>query len=126
MRGAGRDTYWRDNTFSEAVSGTLYGDRSEQDARPDVPAVGLVYFLRAPGHAVKIGFTTNLSERVRTIQHSCPCRLILVGCLHGDLDLERLMKQRFAEHRLHGEWFDERILPDVLDLVAADSEFYPS
>ena len=122
-----RGVYHRDNTFAAVAFGEVYRDPTDEPDAPDAPyESGMVYFVRAPGHGIKIGFSLNVAERIKDIQGCCPIPLLLVGTLHGGLALERLMRERFVEHRLHGEWFHERILPDVLDLLAAESEFYSS
>lgn len=68
---------------------------------------GHVYFLRS-GNAVKIGFSTNLRERQRSIQTACSEPAFICRVIEGDMDTERAFHKRFAEYRLKGEWFDLR------------------
>lgn len=63
----------------------------------------LVYFLRV-GDRVKIGTTTNLSERVKALS------LTLSEVTHvipGDAEMERTLHERWDRYRVHAnrEWF---------------------
>jgi hypothetical protein len=61
------------------------------------------YFLRA-GQLTKIGRSTDVPARIRTLQTGCPSPIRLIALLEGDRESE--WHQRFAEHRVHGEWFN--------------------
>jgi hypothetical protein len=122
--GWGRPNYWRDPTFAAVYSGTIYGDRTDIDARPNLRPIERVYFVRAIGHGIKLGYTRNLPARMTSMQTDCPHDLVLIGTLSGGSALERCLKEDFVEHRLRGEWYDERILPMVLDLLKNDEGFY--
>lgn len=64
----------------------------------------VVYFIEGGG-AVKIGTSTRLRTRARELQACSPVRLAVVAVgLGGECD-ERRLHDRYAEHRLHGEWF---------------------
>ena len=81
-----------------------------------------VYFLHAPElRRVKIGFSTNPHVRSIKVRHDDrlphEITLIVFGSLDGGRVLERLMHERFAAHRVSGEWFDDEILPDVERLI---------
>lgn len=60
---------------------------------------GLIYFLRF-GDRIKIGFTTNLHLRMQQIPHD-----ELLATVAGTMADEKHLHARFAEHRLHHEWF---------------------
>lgn len=69
---------------------------------PAGPHEPLVYFLRN-GNRVKIGYTTNLSNRVAAL--SLTLKFVDLT-LPGGRDLETVMHRRFAAERLDGtEWF---------------------
>ena len=58
----------------------------------------------------KIGYTGNLTERIRTISRTklpVPLHLGLVAVIPSDTpgSLERRLHQRFADKRVRGEWF---------------------
>lgn len=69
---------------------------------------GFVYFIACSETLrVKIGFTSSdPHERMRTLQTGSPTKLIMVACHRGDESLERDLHEQYAEHRLHGEWFN--------------------
>lgn len=68
---------------------------------------GYVYFLRA-GNVVKIGFSTNLIERERSLRTARPENAFICKFVEGAPAKEREFHKRFAEYRLNGEWFDVR------------------
>lgn len=79
---------------------------------------GWVYFVEAVGVGrIKIGVTTNLSERLRDLSNSSPVRLRLLGVVRGDRRFESILHAKFARHRLHGEWFSSA--PDILTYIRA-------
>jgi len=55
---------------------------------------------------VKIGYTTNLRDRVRAFQTAAADRVMVLLTIPGDLTLERLLHERFAHCRIQGEWFN--------------------
>ena len=76
-----------------------------------------VYFLQAcQGGPVKIGRSQNVEKRIREIQLGHPFKL-RVSLLFEDVDptFETWLHDRFAGFRLHGEWFDERVLTQAID-----------
>lgn len=77
--------------------------------KPPAPLrpTGHVYFLKA-GNSVKIGFSTNVKGRLRTIQTGCPSTAIIVKVVKGTVKTEAAFHKRFSEYRQIGEWFDLR------------------
>lgn len=66
---------------------------------------GLVYVIGF-GDYVKIGFTTNLNNRLPVLQTGMPEKLTLYGTIaDAEQADERRLHRRFAAHRLQGEWF---------------------
>lgn len=75
-----------------------------------------VYYMRI-GNRVKIGFSTNLIERVKTIN---PEELMAVE--PGGQDVERRRHGQFCQLRTHGEWFElEEPLTSHIARLAVDS-----
>lgn len=73
----------------------VYEDRkAEEKKRGEV-----VYYMRL-GDMVKIGWTTNLPKRTRTINPQ-----EVMATEPGDMKLERQRHRQFADLRVHGEWF---------------------
>lgn len=103
-----------------AVTAEVFANRPEPEA--DAPAVtdaqvaqrtprGLVYFVRF-GDRVKIGFTTNLTQRMAVIPHD-----EILATQPGSLQDEARCHAAFAADRLIGEWF--KATPDLLAFAAA-------
>src|SRR3990167_4154606 len=99
------------------------------DLNPDTPAAfastgkadpgrsnrtGLVYFIRF-GDRVKIGFTTDLAARLTDLPHD-EVLVTVSGTMHD----EKALHRRFAEHRVHREWF--ALVPDITDHIATIRE----
>lgn len=84
-----------------------------------------VYFIRAVGAgAIKIGVTSNVKKRLYGLRSASPGRLELLGYVVGDTDLERDLHGRFFDWHLRGEWFSERILPDVISLLQDEGTLF--
>lgn len=66
-----------------------------------------IYFVQCTRTArIKIGRTDDIVSRAMGLQGSSPVELRLVGLLVGPALLEPSLHAHFADHRLHGEWFD--------------------
>ncbi|WP_454175367.1 GIY-YIG nuclease family protein [Gordonia sputi] len=72
----------------------------------------VVYYLQFNGR-IKIGFTTNLEERLRAIPHDTVLAVEPGGC-----DIERKRHRQFRQHRVVGEWFEpsEKLLDHIKKL----------
>lgn len=69
-----------------------------------IPSV--VYFVQGEsGGPVKIGTTTSILMRFRTLEASSPARLVLRAMVPGGPAEESAEHLAFAELRMHGEWF---------------------
>jgi hypothetical protein len=65
----------------------------------------LVYFISVESDLIKIGYTTNLSARLRSLRTAHPNELRIVLAIPGSRDDERELHRRFAEFRVGREWF---------------------
>lgn len=65
---------------------------------------GLIYFA-GYGDYVKIGFTTDLAQRLSELQTGAPEKLKIILAIPGTLRDEAAAHRRFARSRLKGEWF---------------------
>lgn len=85
------------------------------------PAPGsVVYVLRRESDGlVKIGTSTRLDERVRTLRR-VHGPLDLLFTLPGDRELESELHARFWQQRVEGEWFREETL--LAGWVASEGE----
>lgn len=82
---------------------SLYVAQSRPQESPKQP---YVYFLHAEStRLVKVGVSTGVENRIRSLQCVSPVRLILLGTFKGGRHTERDLHLRFEKHRSHGEWF---------------------
>lgn len=77
----------------------------------------VVYFVQAPSGAIKIGWTGDLHRRMQNLQSATHETIEVLATLPGDAILEAHLHERFAECKLHGEWF--RSSQPLLDLIGA-------
>jgi hypothetical protein len=80
----------------------------------------VVYILGTPGsNTVKIGRTTNLARRFADIQNMSPVPLTVLWSHPGGHELETRLHRRFADQRIHGEWFtfDGDPLPVIQEAI---------
>ncbi|WP_371594732.1 GIY-YIG nuclease family protein [Streptomyces virginiae] len=92
-------------------------------ATDGLPVGSVVYLIGSVGSSlVKIGVTTQLAARLRSLQSSSPVRLEVLWSTAGDRALETALHQRFADRRAHGEWFDFRGTSPVATLEEAAAE----
>lgn len=76
--------------------------------------VGSIYFIYdAKVEAIKIGFSTNVSDRFSTLQTASATKLELLGTMLGSMADEQRLHAKFQ--RMHGEWF--HITNDLLSFI---------
>lgn len=76
------------------------------------PSVGSIYFVGPEGGPIKIGFASRLEFRLKDLRTMNAFPLVVHAVAQGSPSLERAYHKRFAEHRLHGEWFSAH--PEIL------------
>jgi hypothetical protein len=64
-----------------------------------------IYFIGGHRGPIKIGLSSAPLERLASMQICSPVELFLWAKVEGTFALEDEYHARFAEHRLHGEWF---------------------
>ena len=64
----------------------------------------IIYFIAAD-ELVKIGHTTNLSSRLRSLRTASPNELRILLVKPGTRDDEQDLHRRFSEFRISREWF---------------------
>lgn len=64
----------------------------------------IVYFVRS-GSRVKIGITAHLQSRLKALRTASADQLEVIATRPGFLADEQALHERFAKHRLSGEWF---------------------
>lgn len=80
-----------------------YGDQLAHQA---------VYFMASKDGPIKIGRALFPEQRLKEVQLGYPYPLELLATTPGGAGAERSYHQRFAAHRLNGEWFER--CPEIL------------
>jgi predicted transcriptional regulator of viral defense system len=86
----------------------------------DSEQLGNVYFIQAGDVSglIKIGFTYNVSERLKKLRSGSPIPLTLLAVIKGAQRNEHEFHVKFAEAREHGEWFrPEAIILDEIKQI---------
>ncbi len=78
----------------------------------------MIYFVRRGDGRIKIGFTAKDAQKRIAGLSTGAGSLDLLATLEGGRDAERALHERFAEHRVEGEWFAISA-DDVADVVAS-------
>lgn len=92
------------------------------DLAPHLDWRGRASDLRQPGHVyyarsedtgrIKIGWSSNVANRLATLQRSSGAALTIIWSEPGTGRDERNLHAKFAAARLHGEWFSP--VPELL------------
>lgn len=103
---------------SEQRSDAVDWDEISRREYPDDSPVQ-VYFIEASSLGlIKIGSTGMVGRRVSAIQRAIPVPTALIGVVSGGTKREVELHQKYAAHRVQGEWFSEAIRPEI-DLLLA-------
>jgi hypothetical protein len=78
----------------------------------------IIYFIAA-GELVKIGHTTNLRSRLRSLRTASPSELRVLLTRSGTRDDECELHRRFAEFRVSREWF--KLCDPINQFISANS-----
>jgi hypothetical protein len=73
----------------------------------DTKLGGSIYFVQAGGGdaPIKIGFSTDVAQRLADLQVANPRELRLLLVVSGTEDIEAAFHHRFRKHHIRGEWF---------------------
>lgn len=97
----------------------------------------MIYFVHdKTSRTIKIGCAWNPGKRLSTLQISTSNELVLLGAISGMKRTEKKVHELVCKHcgptpddpeprrlRVMGEWFDDRILPFVIKLIASPKEY---
>lgn len=70
---------------------------------------------------VKIGMTTDLRRRLKSLQSTNPASLHIRWSALGGRDIEQQLHAEFARHRTHGEWFKFSAKADPVSAIRAEA-----
>jgi len=77
------------------------------------PKWGYCYFMGGDEGPIKIGYSTQLAQRLSCIRNQNGLlRIRLLAKLTGGRERESYYHHKFKEHRFSGEWFERH--PDIL------------
>lgn len=84
------------------------------------PQKSYVYFIKPiTDNIVKIGFSTDLKQRLYSLQMDSWSKLEVLTYLPGTLETERTLHENFSHLHVRGEWFEYAAdLPPFIDRVA--------
>ena len=84
----------------------LISDSKRAENKPENQ--GYVYFVQADGQHYKIGGTSNLKSRMKSLQVASPNDLRLIAWLEINdwPEKEDQLHEYFDDKKIHGEWFD--------------------
>lgn len=114
--------------YLQLVNWEKYFSKQKRAARSQFPAppgvedpelTPCVYFIqRGDGGPIKIGTTTGLEERLRSLKTAVPNLVVLRVIEGADRSLEKRLHRQFEAERVDGEWF--RPSPGLLDWIAGN------
>lgn len=68
--------------------------------------VGSIYLIGNKSAGIlKIGYSTNVLQRLKSLQINCAFHLEIIKTKEGSVQDEQILLDRFKKHRLKGEWF---------------------
>ena len=75
-----------------------------------------LYVIQAVnGGPIKIGIADSINERVKQLQTGNPYELNVVDFIDNvSPSLEARLHKKYKDYRLHGEWFEDCVLPHVM------------
>ena len=82
-----------------------------------------ILYAISNGENIKLGFTSNLKSRLRSLQTSCDKQLKVLweypaGKNQGSAKAaEKRLHKYCSEYRVKGEWFDKKAMPKVRNFV---------
>lgn len=78
----------------------------------------MIYFIQAGGF-VKIGSTSDLAERLRTLQCANPMDLKVLATIPGGRTEEAALHRRFATSIHRNEWFN--LTSDLISFIGENA-----
>jgi hypothetical protein len=66
----------------------------------------MIYFIDNGAGAIKIGFTTNLDQRMAAFRTTLP-GMTLIASMEGSRGHERTLHDLLSDHHISGEWFTD-------------------
>jgi len=83
----------------------------------------MIYFAKAEHDTlIKIGTSGCVASRLMALSYEVKSPMILLAAMDGGREVEKEMHNRFADHRVRGEWFTpcQELMDFVLKLPQLD------
>jgi len=112
------DDYWKKKKEEERAKQIQIELRKKQTLKMQDKKrfPGFIYFIQGEsGGPIKIGYTTDVQSRIRTLQTGYPDTLKLLLAIPGNFNNEQTLHFELKEYRVQGEWF--KPVPVVLDKI---------
>ena len=104
--------------YNKAVKAELHNEliSDSKRAKNNPKNLGYVYFVQADNQHYKIGGTSNLESRMKSLQVASPNDLKLIAWLMVNdwPEKEKQAHEYFDGKNIHGEWFDVTI-SEIID-----------
>ena len=84
----------------------------------------MIYFIKSPTGAIKIGTTIRLSQRLKQLAAEHGPGLEVLAVADGSFEVERALHRRFAHLRQVGEWFEPG--DDLMGFIVSDGKPWDS
>ncbi len=65
----------------------------------------MIYFVRSYNQHIKIGYSNDPQDRLKSLQTGCPTKLHIQAIMNGDSQTESGLHELFSHLRVRGEWF---------------------
>jgi len=89
---------------------------------------GTIYYIACKEtHRLKIGYTSrSVKRRIAALQTGSASPLVFMAMHPGTMETERRIHERFADERLHGEWFEmsENLFRHMVHVIMWQAEQY--
>lgn len=98
----GDPEFW--TLIKNAVKKRSWTKVEQRPKKPKETEAGCVYFLQGDnGGPIKIGYSKDVSKRIKELQTGFPARLTVLALMPGSRTTEAELHRKFKVHRLQGE-----------------------
>lgn len=118
------DKYWKkkDEAAKAKQIKKIKEDKTLYDIPYDERITGFIYFVQGEnGGPIKIGYATDVADRIISLQTGYPDNLKLLLAFPGNHQYEKQLHKQFSKFQLRGEWFkpEDELLKQIkyMDLL---------
>lgn len=112
-----KDSHVNNNNTNDTIEKLEKKVKINDEQTQDV--VGFIYLITNDDF-IKLGFSTNVTKRIKSLQTSSPKRLKLIKRVKGTIEQEKQLHRKLLQYRVNGEWYryeHKNILINCLDLL---------